>query len=264
MEKIQYSDLFLDQTKDLIWAVDKNLYLVYANSAYLNLMKEVTRELKELNTPILVEGFGEGYIEKWKVYYNRWQSGESFEIEEHFYNPEAENLLNKSAEEVLGRNIWGIFSPAKGTYLEDVYRRVASTGQPENFEYLYPGNGAWHEVTTSPSGGGLSAYFKNDDERKKAAQELDMAYGEKNEILESIGYAFFAVDKDWTVTYWNKQAELIMGKVKKDIVGKTLWEEFPDAIETECYVQYRCAMETGETVNIEGSEFYFTIPKKGV
>lgn len=42
MKQSQYSNLVLDQTKDLFWAVDKNLYLVYANKAYLNLMREVT------------------------------------------------------------------------------------------------------------------------------------------------------------------------------------------------------------------------------
>lgn len=66
--------------------IDRNLLLVYANKAYLNLMKDVTSEEKELNTPILVEGFGEGYTEKWKSYYRRALSGENFEIEEHFYN----------------------------------------------------------------------------------------------------------------------------------------------------------------------------------
>jgi PAS domain S-box-containing protein len=92
MKKNQYSDLLLDQTKDLFWAVDQNLYLVYANRAYLDLMREVTGEEKKLNTPILVEGFGEGYIKKWKAYYQRALSGEHFEIEEHFYNPETKGM----------------------------------------------------------------------------------------------------------------------------------------------------------------------------
>ncbi|WP_114748549.1 PAS domain S-box protein [Pleomorphovibrio marinus] len=298
-----------------------------------------------------------------------------------YFNREAENLLNKSAEEVLGRNIWEIFSPAKGTYLEEVYRRVASSGQSENFEYLYPGNGAWYEATTYPSGGGISSYFKNIDERKKAAQELERAYRErsnilesisdnfyalnsqfdfsymnescakllqieqgdifgknlyeefpeirgtefefqllqsqrtnkavmfefyyepfqrwfseriypthegfsiyffdvtdvkeaekailvtnellaksneeKTNILESIGDAFFAIDEQWTVTYWNKQAETILGKLKEDIVGKNLWKEFPDAIDTDFYRQYHRAMETGKAVNFE--EYYPTL-----
>lgn len=83
----QYSSLFLDQSKDLIWATDHHFCLVYANKAYLNLMKEVTGREKKLNEPVLIEGFGDGYIEKWKAYYERGLNGEYFEIEEHFYNP---------------------------------------------------------------------------------------------------------------------------------------------------------------------------------
>lgn len=87
MDNKQYSDLLFNQTKDLIWIVDHHLNLVYANEAYLNLMKEVTGVEKMLNSPVLVEGFGDSYIEKWKSYYQKAISGESFTIEEHFFHP---------------------------------------------------------------------------------------------------------------------------------------------------------------------------------
>lgn len=174
-----------------------------------------------------------------------------------YFNREAENLLKKSSQEVLGGNIWEIFSPAKGTMLEDVYRRVATTGQSENFEYHYPGDECWYEIAVYPSSGGVASYFRNIDERKKAAIDLQKAYQEKDEILESIGDAFIAVDDEWTVTYWNQQAESILGKTKEDIIGKNLWEEFPDAIDTDFYRQYHRAMETGEMANFE--EYYPTL-----
>ncbi|PRY90694.1 PAS domain S-box protein [Mongoliibacter ruber] len=174
-----------------------------------------------------------------------------------YFNREAEQLLKKSADEVLGENIWGIFSPAKGTVLEKIYRRVAESGQSENFEYHYPGNGCWYEISTYPSSGGISSYFKNIDERKESAKELEKAYKEKNEILESIGDAFFAVDEDWIITYWNKQSEIIMGKNKESVLGENLWELYPDAVDTDFYVQYHRAMESGEMVNFE--EYYPTL-----
>ncbi|REK34602.1 MAG: PAS domain S-box protein [Bacteroidetes bacterium] len=83
----QYANLLLDQTNDLIWAVGHHFCLVYANKAYLNLMKAVTGKEKKLNEQVFVEGFGDGYIEKWKAYYERGLNGEHFEIVEHFYNP---------------------------------------------------------------------------------------------------------------------------------------------------------------------------------
>ena len=80
---------------------------------------------------------------------------------------------------------------------------------------------------------------------------------EKNNILESIGDAFFAVDNNWIVTYWNKQAEYILGKNKKDILGKHLWEEYADAIDSDFYRNYHKALETMEVINFE--EFYKTL-----
>ncbi|MBC7758364.1 MAG: PAS domain S-box protein, partial [Phormidesmis sp. FL-bin-119] len=92
MKKNQYSDLLLDQSNDHIWVVDCNLILVYANKAYLNLIKEVTGVEKHLNTPVLMEGFGEGVIEKWKSYYQRALSGEYLDIEEDFYNSKTKEI----------------------------------------------------------------------------------------------------------------------------------------------------------------------------
>jgi PAS domain S-box-containing protein len=171
-----------------------------------------------------------------------------------YFNKEAENLLKKSSEEVVGQNIWEIFYPATGTILEEVYRRVSSNGQSENFEYHYPGDGSWYEITAYPSNGGISSYFKNIDNRRKAAKDLERAYKEKSNILESISDAFIAVDNEWMVTYWNNQAETILGRKKHEIIGKNIWEIYPDAIDSDFHLNYQNAMETGETIQFE--EYY--------
>ena len=86
------SKLIIEQSKDLIWVINHDFYLVYANTAYLNLMKTVTGQEKKLDELVFVEGFGEGYILKWKAYYSRALNGEEFEIEEHFYNAETNEV----------------------------------------------------------------------------------------------------------------------------------------------------------------------------
>lgn len=69
-------------------------------------------------------------------------------------------------------------------------------------------------------------------ERKQAEIKLREAYEERNNILESIGDAFFAIDNKSVVTYWNHMAGRIFDKPKDKIVGKNLWKEnvFPDSI----------------------------------
>ncbi len=168
-----------------------------------------------------------------------------------FFNKEAENLLRRKSDEVLGENLWELFPLALGTELETVFKRVARMGKSESFEYFYPGNGSWYEINTYPSNGGISVYFKNIDERKKAEVALESAYREKNMILESIGDAFFAMREDFTVTYWNKTAERLIGMKRDDLIGKNLWEVFPDAVDLPSYTYYNKVLETKKPISFE-------------
>ncbi|MEB2784117.1 PAS domain S-box protein [Algoriphagus persicinus] len=168
-----------------------------------------------------------------------------------YFNKEAEQLLNKKSDEVLGKNIWEIFSPVRGTVLEEVYKRVAVADEPESFEYFYPGNGSWYELNVYPSHGGISSYFKNIDERIKAKEAIQKAYDEKNRILESIGDAFFTMNRDFTVTYWNNTAEKLIGVKREDLVGNNLWEVFPDAVDLPSFTNYHKVLKSGEPVTFE-------------
>jgi PAS domain S-box-containing protein len=92
MEQTQLTHLLLDQSKDLIWMINIDFQLVYANKSYLTLMKEMTGVEKKLNESVFVEGFGEGYIEKWRAYYSKAIKEGYFEIEEHYYHPRTKEI----------------------------------------------------------------------------------------------------------------------------------------------------------------------------
>jgi PAS domain-containing protein len=52
-------------------------------------------------------------------------------------------------------------------------------------------------------------------------------------ILDSLTDKFFAVDKDWRYTYFNKPAEeqlTVLGKNPASLIGKVLWDEFPNPL----------------------------------
>ncbi|RYF80374.1 MAG: PAS domain-containing protein, partial [Chitinophagaceae bacterium] len=171
-----------------------------------------------------------------------------------YFNREAERLLLHTEAEVLGRNIWEVFPEAVGTPVFEVYERVAATGKPESFEYLFPGDGKWYEINASPSNNGISCYFKNTDVRKRSAEELVRADAEKRRILESIGDAFFTTTGDFVVTYWNARAEDLLGITRQQILGKNLWEVFPDAVNLPSYTHYRRVLDTKESASFE--DFY--------
>jgi PAS domain S-box-containing protein len=97
------------------------------------------------------------------------------------------------------------------------------------------------------------------DAWKQAEIVANEALEERNTILESIGDAFFAVDKNWMVTYWNNMAEKVLGKLKKDILGHNLWEVYADSINSESFRKYHQAIETGQVVRFE--DYYSPLEK---
>ncbi len=54
-------------------------------------------------------------------------------------------------------------------------------------------------------------------------------------VTETLTNGFFSVDNKWTVKYWNKAAEIILGVAAADIIGKNLWQKFADIIPVELY-----------------------------
>ena len=75
-----------------------------------------------------------------------------------------------------------------------------------------------------------------------------------NDILESITDGFFAIDKNWKLTYVNKEFERIFHCKREDIMGSSLWDIFPEALSLKFYTEYDRAIREQVTVNFE--EFY--------
>jgi len=73
-------------------------------------------------------------------------------------------------------------------------------------------------------------------------------------LLESITDAFFALDKKWRFTYINGQAELLLQKTQNKLLGQSIWEVFPELIDTRFHREYHRAIL--EQVSVEFEEFY--------
>ncbi|MEO6316456.1 MAG: PAS domain S-box protein [Chitinophagaceae bacterium] len=97
----------------------------------------------------------------------------------------------------------------------------------------------------------LYGSFQDINARKTTELEYLEACQEKNSILESIGDAFFAVDKKWIVTYWNHEAERLTGHLKEVLLGASLWTVFANRIGSDAYTKYQEAMTGGDVVHFE-------------
>jgi serine phosphatase RsbU (regulator of sigma subunit)/PAS domain-containing protein len=83
-------------------------------------------------------------------------------------NAEAERLLGRSREDLLGRVIWDDWPAALNSEFEDNYRAAMRTGKPVAFDAYYPAPlDGWYELRAWPSPDGLSVYFLEVTERRR-------------------------------------------------------------------------------------------------
>lgn len=94
--------------------------------------------------------------------------------------------------------------------------------------------------------------------REAEAQAYE-AERQRLNMLESISDAFFALDEEWNFTYLNKQAGIFLERSVDELLNKSIWAEFPQAVGGEFQRQYVTAMESRHTVKFEA--FYRPLGK---
>ena len=89
-----------------------------------------------------------------------------------YVNPQAERLFGRARTELLGGELWQKFPELQNTPFEENYRKVMANQTPAEFEAREPnGTTRWFEVHAYPSGGGVSAFFRDVTERKRAEDD---------------------------------------------------------------------------------------------
>ncbi|MCU1375221.1 MAG: protein phosphatase [Actinomycetia bacterium] len=91
-----------------------------------------------------------------------------------YVNPEAERVLRRSSDELLGRSIWEEYPQAVGSIFETSYRRTLECREVVTFDAAY-GDLGWFDVRAYPSPDGISVYFRNIDALREAEHERQAA-----------------------------------------------------------------------------------------
>lgn len=72
-------------------------------------------------------------------------------------------------------------------------------------------------------------------------------------LLDRISDVYFAVDRAWRFTYFNRRAEEILQVPAHSVLGQVLWDAFPQLRGTIYETHYRAAMETQQPQHFESS-----------
>lgn len=70
-------------------------------------------------------------------------------------------------------------------------------------------------------------------------------------VLESVSDGFYALDPQWRYVVFNRAAERYFGVSRDEVLGKVMWDVFPQGRGTPFETNCRAAMERGETRALE-------------
>jgi PAS domain S-box-containing protein len=118
-----------------------------------------------------------------------------------FVDTRAEKILNVSADEIHGKRFWDVFSDARDTRFESVYREAMDSRTSQHVESYYPGIDGWLSSYVYPEfDGGLSFYFRETTERNRHEQALQQAQS-RMEIALNV--------TDSTVWEWDAETDSV-------------------------------------------------------
>jgi PAS domain S-box-containing protein len=81
-------------------------------------------------------------------------------------------LTGRSLEQLFGHTPWELFPGLEGSPLQSAYREAMEVGKPAVLEHRSVVTGDWLEVRIYPTGVGVSAYYREINERKAVEEEL--------------------------------------------------------------------------------------------
>ncbi|SMO64403.1 PAS domain S-box-containing protein [Pedobacter westerhofensis] len=108
-----------------------------------------------------------------------------------YWNKEAENILKKKREEVIGRNFWDLYHGSAGTHSHLSMLKASKESKVQNYEWFVENLNCWLDVTVYPSIQGLSIFFKDITERKLGEMERTKMVSDllkRNNDLEQFSY----------------------------------------------------------------------------
>ncbi|OUL33195.1 CHASE3 domain-containing protein [Nostoc sp. 106C] len=84
--------------------------------------------------------------------------------------------------------------------------------------------------------------------------EKQAAKAQLANILETVSDAFIALDRNWCYTYVNQRAGQVFNRCPTELIGKNIWEEFPEGVGQKFYHAYYQAVAEQQIIEIE--EYY--------
>ena len=183
-----------------------------------------------------------------------------------YANPAACRLLGYAEAQLVGQPEHALLHKARadGTPFPadrcPIHGTLADGGVHHSYGELFwraDGTSFPVEYTSTPlrdSEGRVGAVvvFTDNSERSRALEIERKAQQKMQRIYESIPDAYVAIDRDWRIAYVNPAAQRLPQPADgSNLLGRNLWEAFPEIKGTLVEESYRRAMREGVAVHFE-------------
>ena len=158
-----------------------------------------------------------------------------------YLNARAEVILSpiQISSVLIGTVLWVEFSDLLGTPVEENYRRAARERVTVQFEFFYPTLETWFDVRVYPSKDGLSVYFQDIGQRKRAEEALRVSEELLRATFDQAAVGIAVAGLDGTFVEMNDKFCSILGYSRSELCTMTFTQlTHPDDLKlTKEYMQ---------------------------
>jgi PAS domain S-box-containing protein len=169
-----------------------------------------------------------------------------------YFNKAAEDLLGRKREDVIGRQLFEAFPEAKGSIFEQNYTKAIHQKSALLFETYFgmePYDN-WYEVRAYPFEGGISVYFQDTTERKRAEQALKNSEELSHAVFESTDDAIYIKDGSLRFQHVNSAMCRLVGLPGEAIVARKA-EDIYGEEQGQLINEREARVLEGESIDIE-------------
>lgn len=179
-------------------------------------------------------------------------------------NAACSEVFGWAPEELVGKSVTCLLPEGQRSETQSTIDTLLQQPCPQKYsgDYLRKGSEEvfieW-TITQSAEKNALLAIGRDATQSRKAEREAIRANAQVTSILDSITEGCLSIDREWRCTYINtKGADWLFRRVE-DLVGKNIWDEFPDAVGGDFYEAYHLAVQTQQFTQCEA--FYTPVGK---
>lgn len=142
----------------------------------------------------------------------------------------------------------------------DMLRRCVEEGRPFD-ETLHmqtrTGRPIWARLVGEPVRDaqgritGAHGAFQDVTEQEETRRQSAWLSERLTQTLDQMGDAFYTLDCDWRFTFVNRAAHALLDTRDSELLGRRIWEAFPDTPDTNLQVEYERAVATREPALFE-------------